>query len=70
MKSIRLKVLFCPRLRREDFLLLFFVVFVNFIDALDFLHAVRQLPRFLSCTTSSHDKVSIQNTKNKRFERQ
>lgn len=52
--------LLCPRLCGEDFLLLLFVIFVNFIYALDFLHAVGQLPGFLSRAASCHGEVSEQ----------
>lgn len=50
--------LFRPRLRGEDFLLLLFVIFVYFIYALDFLHAIGELPGFLSRATPCHGEVS------------
>lgn len=43
--------LLSPGFRRQDFLLLFFVIFVDFIDTLRFLHVVGQFPGFLGHTT-------------------
>ena len=51
--------LFGPGLRGEDLLLLFFVIFVDLVDALDLLHAVGHLPCLLSRAASRHaDRLS------------
>lgn len=49
--SLGTSSLLSPGLRRQYFLLLFLVVFVDFIDTLGFLHVVGQFPGFLSHTT-------------------
>lgn len=56
-QTTQTNILLRPWLRGEDFLLLFFVIFVNFIDALHLLHSVGELPCFLSRAAPGHGEI-------------